>query len=95
MQSLVKDSILNYSLSDKRWVWDIEAVKSTSIDKTVLELLARKLSQLPGNIVDGLKVLSCLGPKVDDTIMKYLYTSPESRNEFIACLDLAVGENIL
>jgi predicted ATPase len=95
MQSLVKDSILNYSLSDKRWVWDIEAVKSTSIDKTVLELLARKLSQLPDNIVDGLKVLSCLGPKVDDTIMKYLYTSPESRNEFIACLDLAVGENIL
>jgi len=95
MQSLVKDSILNYSLSDHRWVWDIEAVKSTSIDKTVLELLARKLSQLPDDIVNALKVLSCLGPKVDDALMKYLYTCPESRQEFITCLDSAVEENIL
>jgi len=95
LQSLVKDSILNWSLSEHRWVWDIEAVKSTSIDKTVLDLLARKLSQLPDNIVNALKVLSCLGPKVDDALMKYLYTSLESRQEFIACLDSAVGENIL
>lgn len=95
MQSLVKDSILNWSLSEHRWVWDIEAVKSTSIDKSVLDLLARKLSQLPDNIVGALKVLSCLGPKVDDALMKYLYTSPESRKEFIACLDSAVEENIV
>ena len=95
MHSLVKDSILNYSLSDTRWVWDVEAIKSISIDKTVLDLLTRKLSQLPDYIVDALKVLSCLGPKVDDTLTKYLYTSPESRNEFIACLDSAVDENIL
>ena len=95
MHSLVKDSILNYSLSDHRWVWDIEAVKSTSIDKTVLDLLARKFALLPDNSMDALKVLSCLGPKVDDALMKHLYTSPESRNEFIACLDSAVGEKIL
>ena len=95
MHSLVKDSILSYSLSDHRWIWDIEAVKSTSIDKTVLDLLARKFALLPDNIMDALKVLSCLGPKVDDALMKHLYTSPESRNEFIACLDSAVGENIL
>jgi predicted ATPase len=95
MRSLVKDSILSYSLSDQRWVWDIEAVKSTSIDNTVLDLLARKLAQLPDDVLDALKVLSCLGPKVDETMMKHLYTSPESRKEFIACLDSAVGENIL
>ncbi|KAL7425699.1 hypothetical protein ACHAXM_000215 [Skeletonema potamos] len=95
MHSLVKDSILSYSLPDQRWVWDIEAVKSTSIDNTVLDLLARKLSQLPDNVLDALKVLSCLGPKVDETTMKHLYTSPESRKEFIACLDSAVAENIL
>jgi hypothetical protein len=95
MHSLVKDSILNYSLSEKRWVWDIDAVKTTSIDKTVLELLARRLIELPEKVVDALKVISCLAPKVDDTIMKLLYTSPDSREEFIACLDLAVGENIL
>ena len=95
MQSLVKDSILNYSLSDHRWVWDIEDVKSVSIDKSVLKLLARKLSQLPDDILNALKVLSCLGPKVDDALMKYLYTCPESRQEFIACLDSAVEENIL
>ncbi|KAL7492633.1 hypothetical protein ACHAWT_002842, partial [Skeletonema menzelii] len=71
------------------------AVKSTSIDKTVLELLARKLSQLPCDIVKALKVLSCLGPKVDDALMKYLHTSPESLQEFITCLDSAVEENIL
>ncbi len=95
MQSLVKDSILSYSLSNHRWVWDIEAVISTPIDKTALDLLARKFAQLPNNTMDALKVLSCLGPKVDDALMTYLYTSPESRSEFITCLDLAVGEYIL
>lgn len=95
IQSLVKDSILSYSLSKHRWVWDVEAVISTPIDKTALDLLARKFSQLPDNTMDALKVLSCLGPKVDDALMTYLYTSPESRSEFIACLDLAVGEFIL
>jgi predicted ATPase len=95
MHSLVKDSILNYSLSDKRWIWDIDSVKTTSIDETVLELLVRKLIELPEKVVDALKVLSCLAPKVDDAIMKHLYTSSDSRRQFIECLDLAVGQNIL
>lgn len=95
IQSLVKDSILSYSLSTRRWIWDVEAVMSTPIDKTALDLLARKFAQLPDNTMAALKVLSCLGPKVDDALMAYLHTSPESRSEFIACLDLAVGEYIL
>ena len=95
MHSLVNDSILSYNLSEDRWIWDIEAVKSTQIDKTVLELLSIKLSQLPDDIVDALKVISCIGPKVDKTIIDYLYKSPKSRTEFISCLDSAVSENIL
>ena len=95
LHSLVEESVLNYSLPEKRWVWDIEAVKSTSIDKTVLELLARKLLDLPENVLDALRVLSCLGSKVDDTTIKRLYTSPGSQRDFIACLDHAVNEHIL
>ena len=95
LHSLVEESVLSYSLPEKRWVWDIEAVKSTSIDKTVLELLARKLLELPENVLDALRVLSCLGTKIDDTTIKHLYTSPISQRNFIASLDYAVDEHIL
>eukprot|EP01082_Thalassiosira_pseudonana_P010602 g9555.t1 g9555 contig37:239603-242777(+) len=94
LKSIVDESILNYSLVEKRWVWDIEAVKATSIDENVLELLQRKLLRMSGDVQVALNALSCFGSQIDMSIISLLYTEQQRLN-FIDNLEKAVQEQIL
>ena len=93
-ESLVEEKLLYYSLADKRWVWDIEAVRAVSIDETVAELLARKLLQLPLNVQESLKVISCLGTQIDHNTLQLL-SQAEVWRDLDVGLEAAVRENIL
>mmetsp|Transcript_7798 Transcript_7798/g.13753 ORF Transcript_7798/g.13753 Transcript_7798/m.13753 type:complete len:833 (+) Transcript_7798:1125-3623(+) len=94
LESLLQEKILHFSLFGKRWVWDIEDVRAVSIDENVAELLAKKLLQLPNNVQAALKVVSCFGSEINESIVRLLSTSEEWRG-LVDGLDGAVNENIL
>lgn len=96
LRQLVDENILRYSLSKKRWVWDINDVKSVSVDDNVAELMKHKLLRLPNEVQNALKLISCFGIQVSNDIISMLCTSSESSSEaIITYLEQAQEEHIL
>eukprot|EP00970_Alexandrium_tamarense_P019478 scaffold14104_cov200-Alexandrium_tamarense.AAC.3 len=91
LHSLVDCKKLHYSLSEKRWVWDIDEVKATSIGEGVAELLTSNLSSLPDTVKDALRLVSLFGSHVDVPTVGSL----KGQGEFFRGLDLAVKKHIL
>ncbi len=96
LRQLVDENILHYSLSKKRWVWDINGVKSVTVDDNVAELMKHKLLRLPNEILDALKLISCFGIQVSNDIMSKLCSSSETSGDAITTsLEIARKEHIL
>jgi len=64
LDSMVEEGKVYYSVEEKRWIWDTEAIRQVSIDDNVAKLLVRKLQRLPSKVQDALKLLSCFGQRV-------------------------------
>ena len=94
LKDLVDEKVLHYSLMERRWVWNIEAVRAVSIDDTVAELLTRRLLQLPDNVQATAKVVSCFGSQINGSMMRPLSQSDQWKG-LLDGLDGAVQENIL
>jgi len=75
MNSLVSDKELQYSLVEARWIWDIDAVKSKSVDVSVAEIMTRKVLHMPKEYQYALSVASCFGMRVGEEILQLLETS--------------------
>lgn len=95
MQSLVQDKLLVNSVAKKRWVWDIDAIKSVSIQGSIVEVLTRKISYLPQDTQDALKVMSTFGSQISEEYIQHLYPLEEKQREFLHRLDSAVEENVI
>jgi predicted ATPase len=94
MQSLVREKLLVNSVSKKRWVWDIDAIKSVSIQESIAEVLTRKISYLPHDTQETLKVMSTFGSQISEECINHLY--PEAkRQEFRDRLNSAVEESVI
>ena len=72
MRSLVDKKLLQYSLRERRWIWDTNKICSEDITNNVLYLLSTEMNELPESIQTTLKVLSCFGIRVDESIIGYL-----------------------
>jgi predicted ATPase len=90
----VNEKVLTYSLVERRFVWDILAVKAASIHKDIVGFLKRKLLSLPRSVQESLKVISCFGSQVDTDIIEKLHSS-ETLQSFMEDLKCAVNESIL
>ncbi len=64
LDSMVEEGKIYYSIEEKRWTWDTEAIRKVSIGDNVAKLLVRKLQRLPFKVQDSLKILSCFGQRV-------------------------------
>eukprot|EP01082_Thalassiosira_pseudonana_P006092 g5506.t1.1.5e174189.1.5e1746aa g5506 g5506.t1 contig2:668135-670873(+) len=94
MKSVSQDNMLHYSLSGKRWMWDIDAIKSIPMNSDVAELLTKDMLLLPAPMQKILRILSCFGTQCDETIVYQLSTCKayECLQEGI---ESAIGENML
>ena len=61
LRSIIHNSMMSYSVKDRRWIWDEITIDLQMISEGVVELLTRKLRQLPHNVIETLKVVSCIG----------------------------------
>ncbi len=95
MQSLVQEKLLVNSVSKKRWVWDINAIQSVSIQESIAELLTRKISYLPHDTQEALKVMSTFGSQISEEYINHLYPLQEKRQDFRDRLNSAVEESVI
>jgi len=77
LRSLFTSRLLEYSLRERRWIWDESQIRSEQITDNVLYLLSVKMNLLPKSFRAALKVVSCFGIKVDETIVAYLMSTSQ------------------
>lgn len=95
MKSLVDSRMLKYSLRQRRWIWDGDEISSDSTtDNNVLRLLSNKMCSLPESTQKALKIASCFGIKVDESIVTYL-GSDARHSGLTGSLDVAIEEGYM
>lgn len=95
LKSLVDNGLLEYSLRERRWIWDAERIYSETPSPHVLYLITRKMALFPEQLQFCLKLMSCFGIKVEAAIVGYLTTSTSQFMDFQHWLDQAVKEGCI
>ena len=94
LKSLVDRRLLNYSLRERRWIWDEVNICSETVADNVIYLLTDKMASLPENVQFALKALSCFGIKADETIVRHLSSTAQYSN-FSEWLCRAISERFI
>lgn len=61
LQSLYEELLLTFSFKKQAWEWDISKIKGQNITDNVVTLMTQKITTLPPNTQQALKVAACLG----------------------------------
>lgn len=64
--------LLKYDTRERKWAWDDFRISDMDITGNVLYILACKMFELPSNIKNALKVASCFGIKIQESVVSYL-----------------------
>ncbi|KAL7541825.1 hypothetical protein ACHAXR_011258 [Thalassiosira sp. AJA248-18] len=71
LRSLNQDGLIRFSLTTRRWEYQIESIKQREIPEEIVEYLTMQMSKLPQSYCLVLKLASCLGRSFDyDTFQK-------------------------
>lgn len=92
--SVISNNMLRFAVKERRWIWDDEVIDLQMISEGVAELLARKLHQLPKDILQTLKICSCLGSQVNRSTIRRL-DSGNLPFSLLESLDAAVNEGLM
>ncbi|KAL3804823.1 hypothetical protein HJC23_006595 [Cyclotella cryptica] len=92
IESLAINKTLWYSLSDKRWMWNLESVRATPIAKNVAQLMKRNLQTLPETTLSALKLLSCFGSQADEPTLSLLTDHVNIINALVVAIDRNIVE---
>ena len=65
VRSLAQRELLCLDPNAGCWVWDLIKIREQAITDNVVDLLAQKLSGLPGEVREVLKVASCMGARFE------------------------------
>jgi len=77
LHSLINRDLVQYSLRDKSWKWDLNQISAENIADNVLHLLARKMNVLSESNQTALKVASCFGSSISVAIVRKLSSTPQ------------------
>ncbi|KAL3784136.1 hypothetical protein HJC23_005794 [Cyclotella cryptica] len=72
LRSLITRDLVQYSLQDKCWKWNLRQIMAENITDNVLHLLTRKMNVLSESDQRALKVASCFGNIISIDIVKKL-----------------------
>ena len=73
---LASRRLLVFSLKNQNWEWDIEKIESeTTVADNVGELIVSKIQRLNQNVLEALKVASCLGRSFNCTVLRKILAS--------------------
>ena len=91
MHSLNKEGLLCPSLSQRRWVWNMEEIQSRRLPEDVAIFLTESLGKLPKNVQWALFILSCFGASSESAFVK----NHGLDRSIVENLEIAVAEGFL
>jgi len=94
LKSIIQKKLITFSVKARRWIWDDISIDIQMISDGVLEFLTRILQQLPQEVLQTLKVVSCLGSQVNLSVIEVLDMG-QFVPDMIQSLELAIKEGIV
>ena len=83
-------------MRERRWLWDESGIDDPSlIPDGIAELLTKKLTQLPAETVEALKIVSCIGLQIDESIITILDEANMLPCSVQKSLSLAISEGVM
>ena len=65
LANLEEEGFVRFDAPSLQWTWDAQAIAAKGQTDNLLDLTVRRLSRLPSQTLDVLRVLSCLGRQTD------------------------------
>lgn len=65
LKNLAEESLLHFDHTTREWQWDDEQIRDRNITDNVVELLADKITFLPNETQEILKIAACIGNQFD------------------------------
>lgn len=62
---LYRKELINFSMNEGRWTWNIDQITEVEVSNNVVEYLIGRLRDLPGQTVEMLRVAACIGNRFD------------------------------
>lgn len=72
IELLVRKDLLYFSMTERRWKWDLDKISDLEINDDVVLLLMCEMTKLPDDLLLGLKATSCVGANVPNSIVDIL-----------------------
>lgn len=94
LESLYDEGLVWFSLSSKRWEWDICEIRGRAIADNVVELMTVKLIRMEPDVLDALKVAAALGAQCKKLVFQILDRAEDGRG-IVPGLEKAVSEGIM
>jgi len=97
MRSLYEDSLLQYAASERRWRWDINAIRAKDVADNAVDLLISMMRSYGPEVRQLLQVASCLGFRFDVTAITLLVSAflDASASEISTHIEAVMADGLL
>src|SRR5580658_7383908 len=75
--SLTEEGLLVFDRGEGRWSWELARINAKGYTENVVDLMVEKLSRLPGETQNALKLLACLGNRTEFTALRMVFQESE------------------
>ncbi len=93
LKSLYEKELLVFDFKTQRWQWQIDQITALDMTDNVVSLMVGKISQLPNDTIEVLKLASCIGNQFDLKTLSLI--SKDRQSETLALMWPAVEEGLL
>jgi len=73
IDSLAEEGLLALDHGERRWCWELNRIHAKGYTENVVDLMVGKLSRLPAETQNALKLLACLGNSTEFTTLRMVY----------------------
>src|ERR1700761_2698057 len=77
LASLTEEGLLTFDRGEGRWSWDLDRINIKGYTENVVDLMVKKVSRLPGETQNALKLLACLGNSTEFTALRTVLEESE------------------
>lgn len=95
LRSLVDHGSLQYSLRERRWIYDEEKIASEDISDNVSELFSSKMNGLSERTQQALMISSCFASRVSSALVKSLMKASPIYTGLLEALEGAVRDGFM
>jgi len=75
--SLAEEGLLAFDHGQRRWCWELNRIHAKGYTENVVDLMVGKLSRLPAETQNALKLLACLGNTTEFATLRMVYQDSE------------------